>query len=359
MEEVPILKVEYLLTRKCSLSCDYCLIRDSSSLHGKEMEFDLIVEMLKIVANNWPGAPVVLFGGEPTERDDLPNIIRVADAMKIKTVVISNSRRVLRDKNYRERLIDAGLENWSTSFDSLEAAQVVDRSCLVKSEFGFTALKMFRDDYGLRDLVTCVTVTRHNIDYLPEIVTMLTAEGIWSIFTPLQVGGQGYEYSQGSVSSLPRIDQIERIAPWMKRLALSGHYLMHNDPDWFDTWPEQFLDQTWRCNDKALLTVDADGYLRYCVDIPFREEDRMHVLELASKMGRNRFARVIAKGPPCTGCLWDPAYEAIKRARSPDVGVEEGRRRYRHEIPEDRRRKLILPAQKWFKGNPYLRPVRR
>lgn len=359
MEEVPILKVEFLLTRKCSLSCDYCLIRDSSSLQGSEMEFGSIIEMLKIVANNWPGAPVILFGGEPTERDDLPNIIRVADAMKIKTVVISNSRRVLRDKPYRERLIDAGLENWSTSFDSLEATQVVDRSCLMKSQAGFEALKMFRDEYGLRDLVTCVTVTRYNIEALPDIVTKLTGEGIWSIFTPLQIGGPGYEYSRGNEDHLPSLAQIRRIAPWMKRLALSGNYLMHNDPEWFDTWEEEFHTQSWRCNDKALLTVDADGYLRYCVDIPFRPEDRMHVLELTSKIGRQRFAKVVSKGPPCAGCLWDPAYEAIQRARNPDIGVEEGRRRYRHEIPEERRQRLILPAQKWFKGNPYLRPVRR
>jgi len=359
MEDVPILKVEFLLTRRCQLKCDYCLITDEESLVGPEMDTATVCRMLDLVASLWPGAPVVIFGGEPTTRDDLPQILRHSTGLGIKTIVISNSIRVLKDEAYRKELVDAGLENWSCSLDDVVREGTVDQSCFIKSTRGLEALKLFRDEHGIRDLVTCITVTRHNIERLPFIADELTREGVWSIFTPLQMGGLGYEYSKGNEDDLPTQHQLEVMAPMMRALAESGRYLMHNSPDWFDTWPGQFRKQAWMCNDKALLTVDADGMLRYCVDIPFRPDDRMHVLELADSWSRRTYAEVIAKGPPCKGCLWDPAYEAIKRARDATIGVDEGRRMYRHEVPLERLSQLLPAARHWFGGNPTLRPVGR
>lgn len=356
-EAMSVLKVEYMVTRKCELTCDYCKIIDSSTLTGPELTTAEVIRSVDIIADNWPGAPIIWFGGEPTNRDDLPEIIGHCRDREVKYAVISNSLRVLRDTEYRERLVAAGLSNWSCSLDDLDVDGTVDRMTLTKSNSGMRALMMMRDVYGVRDLVTCITVTKHNIDRLPQILEMLTKEGVWGICTPLQLGGPEYEYSQGSTDDLPTEAQIVAMAPKLRAMADSGNYLMHNDPGWFDVWPTHFRRQDWICDDKGLLTVDADGRLKYCVDIDFRDEDRMGVLELEHVAGREKYMTSIRKGPTCSGCLWDPAYEAIMRARNPEIGTEEGRRRYRHEIDNERASQLLPEARQWFVDNKFLNPV--
>lgn len=356
-EQMNVLKVEYMITRRCELACDYCKIIDQKSLRGAEMTTEQVLDSVDIIADNWPGAPIIFFGGEPTARDDLPEVIAHCGQRGVKYAVISNSLRVLRDEAYRERLVRAGLSNWSCSLDDLDTEGTVDKHTLVKSNKGLKALMLMRDAYGVRDLVTCITVTKHNIERLPNIIEMLTLEGVWGICTPLQLGGDQYEYSKGNAEDLPTQEQIERMAPLMQQMAESGQYLMHNDPGWFEVWPEHFRRQDWICNDKGLLTVDADGSLKYCVDIAFRDEDRMNVHALRTEEGRQQFLSVVKKGPPCTGCLWDPAYEAIMRARNPGIGTDEGRKRYRHEIDSDRALQLLPDARRWFVDNQYLKPA--
>jgi len=343
---ITVLKVEYLMTRKCQLSCDYCKITDNNSLQGEEMGTEESLLMLDMISEMWPGAPVIFFGGEPTMREDLPELIARCVERDIKHAVISNSIRILKDKKYRERLIAAGLSNWSCSLDGLDGEGMIDASTAVKSSQGFDALKMMRDDYGIRDLVTCITVTKKNIGFLPEIVHALTMEGIWSICTPLQIGDDRYHYSCGNPEDLPTQRQIESISPILKDMAECGRYLMHNDPDWFDVWKDGFRSQDWRCHDKSLLTVDADGQLRFCVDIELPKS--IHVLDLEEPEMREAYLKVLEEVPHCGGCLWDPAYEAIKRALDPKVGEEAGRKSYRHELSETDIKMLLPEARKWF-----------
>lgn len=201
-EEMKVLKTEYMVTRKCELTCDYCKIIDPASLKAREQTTDEVLKSVDIIADNWPGSPIIWFGGEPTTRDDLPEIIGRCREREVKYAVISNSLRVLRDEEYRERLVKAGLSNWSCSLDDLDADGTVDKMTLTKSSSGMRALMLMRDAYGVRDLVTCITVTKHNIDRLPGIVEMLTKEGVWGICTPLQLGGPEYDYSKGDRKSV-------------------------------------------------------------------------------------------------------------------------------------------------------------
>lgn len=357
-DKMHILKAEWLITRNCDLKCSYCKIRDCSTLGGRpELTTYQLVDVLKMFSQLWPGAPMIVYGGEPTTRDDLPMLLSAGKKYGVKLPVISNSVRVMRDAGYRKKLVDAGLENWSVSFDGLTEDAVVDNASLVKSRRGLQSLLVFRDAYGLRDLVTCITVTKFNIRRLPEYLRFLTKQGIHAIFTPLHVGGEQYEYGQGDPDHLPSQEDILSVSGELSEMVSSNEYLCSNDPEWFDSWPGHFLKQDWMCNDKCLLTIDADGSLRYCVDIPFRDEDRMFAWELKKEEGQQKFLRIIKKGPPCNGCLWNPAYECIRRARCSSIGDDEGRRRSRHEVPKGRLRSLYGEAGRWFGENPTLKPT--
>jgi len=355
--EMRILKAEWLITRRCNINCGYCRIRDDSTLKDPEMDTEGLVRTVKMFGELWPGAPMVVYGGEPTLRDDLPDLLRAGKEAGVKLPVISNGVRVVKDLDYAKALVEAGLENWSVSLDALTQTGTVDRAAHQKALCGLQSLIMFRDAFGIRDLVACVTVTKHNILRLPRTLSFLTQLGVHGIFTPLHIGGPEYEYGQGSWEDMPSQKDIDMMSTAMYEMVKSGEYLCSNDAEWFETWPKHFLKQDWICNDKGLVTIDADGSLKYCVDIPFRQEDRMHVHELETSEGRKKWLETIQKGPDCKGCLWNPAYECIKRSRDPEIGVEEGRRRSRHCVPDDQAKKLFNGAGRWFKGNPELVPV--
>jgi MoaA/NifB/PqqE/SkfB family radical SAM enzyme len=347
--EIPVLKVEFLMTRNCQLHCSYCKITNKSSLKYPEMGTYQVLKMVEVISKNWPGAPLIIFGGEPTVREDLPATIKHCNLLGVKHAVISNSVRVLKDEEYTRSLIEAGLSNWSTSYDGDSKELSPDKQVLLKSTNGLNALRMFRDKYGIRDLVTCITVTKHNIDSMPDIIKMLTKEGIWSICTPLQcpLPIYQYEYSSGERKDLPTQEQIDNMSPTLSLMAKSGRFLMHNESGWFDLWPENFLPQVWKCHDKSVLTVDADGMLRLCVDHPLPV--RMHVLDLVIPSNAQKYMEVISRKPFCAGCFWDPAFESIQRATRKGSTQEEGRKSFRHELTDGQVSKLIPEAQKWFK----------
>ena len=355
--EMKVVKAEWLITRRCDLRCSYCGIRDRRTLMDSELPLSALEEIIEMFGELWPGAPMVVYGGEPTARPDLPDILSKGRECGVKLPVISNSHRVWRDVKYAAELVGAGLDNWSVSFDSLVRDQCVDDHSHRKSIAGFSSLIMFRDAFGLRDLVACVTVTRRNIEALPSILSTFTELGVHSIFTPLHIGGPAYQYARGNPTDLPTQAQVDRISEVMYNLVSSGRYLCSNDAGWFKVWPAHFLRQDWKCHDKGLVTIDADGSLKYCVDIPFRDEDRMYVWELQTEAGRQKFLDIIQKEPPCHGCLWNPAYESIKRVRDPEIGVGEGRHRARHYVDSDRLSLLHGGAGRYFVGNPDLNRV--
>lgn len=271
--ELPVLKVEYLMTRECQFACSYCKIRDTSR-GSYEMSTPDVLKMIDNISEWWPGAPIIFFGGEPTVRDDLPEAIGRCNEKGVKHAVISNSVRILEDPPYVERLMRNGLSNWSISYDGDVKDLTSDIFTYEKSAMGLLALQMFRDKYGIRDLVSCMTVTKRNIEDIPRLVEKLTKEGIWSICTPLQTPDPiwQYQYSSGSRKDLPTQEQIESVSSILVLMARSGNYLMHNAPEWFEVWPSSFLSQNWKCDKKSGLTVDADGSLLRCVDIVLEEK---------------------------------------------------------------------------------------
>lgn len=348
-KDLKVLKVEFLLTRQCNLSCDYCKITDASSLQGDELSLHAVQDIFDDISNLWPTAPVILFGGEPTMRDDLPEILSYGIKKGLKLAVISNSIRVLKDEEYRQRIVDSGLKNWSVSIDGFHENLCVDHSSWVKSNLGLKALRMFRDDHGFDDLVACITVTKKNIGYLPLLVRGLTEEGIWSICTPIQRGGPSYDYSCGGEGLFPLEKEVVHASVVLSAMARDGAFLMHNDPEWFDAWPGYFRSQGWKCHDKSTLTIDADGSLRRCVDQPLSKP--FFARTFLNAQNFDRYVAEIKKTVPdtCNGCFWDPAFESLLRAQNPYLTVEEGRKSYRHELSDDDINKLLPKAQPWFR----------
>jgi uncharacterized radical SAM superfamily Fe-S cluster-containing enzyme len=108
------------VTQDCNLSCSYCFA--GSGPGGKQRAFEDVVALLEVVRENAGTRPVQLSGGEPTVRDDLPDIVDRAAEMGFDHIQVNtNGVRVAREDGYAEQLADAGVTALYLQFDGLTA----------------------------------------------------------------------------------------------------------------------------------------------------------------------------------------------------------------------------------------------
>jgi uncharacterized radical SAM superfamily Fe-S cluster-containing enzyme len=110
------------LTNRCNLNCDFCFANARACGFIYEPTFEQITAMLTVLRDEKPcPAPAVQFsGGEPTMREDLPDIIRKAKELGFPQVQLAtNGIKLARDVKYVEELRDAGLSTIYLHFDGV------------------------------------------------------------------------------------------------------------------------------------------------------------------------------------------------------------------------------------------------
>ncbi|MRS01958.1 radical SAM protein [bacterium] len=107
-------RMDLAITYRCNNACAHCYNgrpRNYPELSTEEW-FKILDELWKI------GIPHIVFtGGEPTLREDLPELIRHAEANGQITGINTNGRK-LKDKAYLQKLVDAGLDHVQITFES-------------------------------------------------------------------------------------------------------------------------------------------------------------------------------------------------------------------------------------------------
>ncbi|RPH30052.1 MAG: radical SAM protein [Bacteroidales bacterium] len=108
------------ITNKCNLNCHFCFADCDNS--NDEPTFEEIQESLsKLIVKG--KTLVQLSGGEPTMRNDLPEIIKAAKDLGAKYVQLnSNGIRLSEDKEYVRKLAEAGLSFVFMQFDGTDDA---------------------------------------------------------------------------------------------------------------------------------------------------------------------------------------------------------------------------------------------
>ena len=107
------------ITSRCNLACRYCFANPDGT---SDRPFNDIEKSLKKLTV--PGQTLVqLSGGEPTLREDLPDIVTAAKSAGCSYVQLnSNGIRLAEDKGLVEKLAKAGLSFVFLQFDSLDNA---------------------------------------------------------------------------------------------------------------------------------------------------------------------------------------------------------------------------------------------
>jgi len=110
------------VTNRCNMACPVCFAYAGASNYVYEPSFQQIVEMIKLLRNNSPWACNALqfSGGEPTVRNDLPDLLHEARKAGVTHVEVNtNGLRIAEDIEYFKKLLDAGLSTLYLQFDGL------------------------------------------------------------------------------------------------------------------------------------------------------------------------------------------------------------------------------------------------
>jgi len=107
------------VTGRCDMSCPVCFASSNSNLKD-EPGLSEVEEMYRTILEASGPCPVQLSGGEPTVRDDLPDIIALGKEMGFKHIQINtHGLRLARDKEYLHRLREVGADLIYLQFDGI------------------------------------------------------------------------------------------------------------------------------------------------------------------------------------------------------------------------------------------------
>jgi hypothetical protein len=115
------------VTNKCNLACPICFANASAKGYVVEPTFDQIVQIMKHFRSMkpYPAVMLQLAGGEPTIRDDLPQIISIGKELGFtETMVSTNGVRMGKSFEYTKSLVDAGMDAVYLQFDATDDPEV-------------------------------------------------------------------------------------------------------------------------------------------------------------------------------------------------------------------------------------------
>ncbi len=186
-------RMDLALTYRCNDECAHCYNarpRDYPEISTEAWK--------KIIDKTWAlGIPHIVFtGGEPTLRDDLPELIAYAEANGQITGMNTNARR-LSDPQFVQSLVKAGLDHVQITVESHDAKihdQMVGKTGAWKQTI-----------QGLRNVLdtplfvmTNTTMLQANSPFLAETLDFLAAEGVPTIgLNALIYSGHGLTVGTG------------------------------------------------------------------------------------------------------------------------------------------------------------------
>ena len=110
------------VTNRCNLRCPVCFANAATAGYVYEPTRQQIQEMLKNFRRNEPFAANALqfSGGEPTIRNDLPELIKMAKDVGFDHVEVNtNGIRLAEDVDFIEKLMEAGADTFYLQFDGV------------------------------------------------------------------------------------------------------------------------------------------------------------------------------------------------------------------------------------------------
>ncbi|HEY0902787.1 MAG TPA: TIGR04053 family radical SAM/SPASM domain-containing protein [Marmoricola sp.] len=208
--------IAWEVTRACAFSCVHCRADAQHRRNPRELSteegFALIDRLSEF------GSPILVFtGGDPMMRRDLFDLIEHADRAGLRCSLTPTATALPTEARLR-RAQAAGVRRIALSLDAPTPA-VHDDFRKVRGSWERTMAILHRaHGIGLSTQIN-TTVTTHNVDLLPEMVTFVREVGAvqWSVFFLVPMG-------RGQELSMISPDEHERVFAWLHDLALTGDF---------------------------------------------------------------------------------------------------------------------------------------
>lgn len=272
--------VNWLLTRKCNLSCDYCAIvrdyegkpqqyPDMKHYIKNEMPTDVVIDTLKRMKVHNPNMFHIFYGGEPLLRPDLPDIVNYCNENQIYYTIISNNTPEIQP--LIKKLFDSVdyVDGFTSSVDPIFNEFGVTEDRVTKSIEGLRRLKEIQAGGKVKDVVAEITVMDHNQHLLHQLISELSDEEIYSDITFVDQGKSPY-YDFSNIRNRwslvnPTFDLAITLNNIMQDKDLYVHMKDILIPWMFNTLPSNFDCEL----EKGIhnLSIDADGTIRLCLRI--------------------------------------------------------------------------------------------
>ncbi len=200
------------LTQACGLACDHCRADAQPQRHPDELSTAEGKALLEDAAEFGDGQLVVLSGGDPLVRDDVPELIAHGDDLGLRmTITPSGTGSLTADRI--EEMADAGLKRMAVSLDGASP----ESHDAFRGEDGSFAetIRAVEDarEAGLPVQVN-TTVCRQTVEELPAIRDLLTEIGavMWSVFFLVPVG-------RGRVLDPITPDRADAVMEWLHEVS--------------------------------------------------------------------------------------------------------------------------------------------
>jgi len=243
-------------TRRCNLKCVHCYSNSQNVKYADELSTEQGKGLIDDLASF--GSPVLLVsGGEPLMREDLPQLLQHAIDRGMRAVISTNGTLITKEK---ARIFGKiGLSYVGVSLDGMQTIHDQFRGVPGAFDKAMQGIRNCRDEgikVGIR-----FTLTRKNQGEVPEIFDLIEREGVpRACFYHLVYSGRGSKLVDDDLSHAETRRMVDLI--------------MDRTRDFFD-----------KGIDPEVLTVDnhADGpylYMRLKREDPERAREVMRLLEM-------------------------------------------------------------------------------
>jgi len=295
--EPALTKAEILFTRRCPLRCAGCAIirvdengaTDNDQADAEEASLDSWFRTADNLAELGCGF-MAIYGAEPAQVPErIASFLHYVEVVKkIPTSVITSGVGLTNEMI--DLWWDSGLRSLTMSVDGLADDQASSISSKVKTNKAWKFLRYFVDKYGsrMRDAEGCMTITRRNIEVIPELIKVMTEKNVWWHGDIIH-WNRGQAYSkverhadlQGLLfESKEDLEVLDRVLNQIIEMKSQG-FLIHPSVEALAFVKDHGPKLDWQCckgdsNFIGMVTVDVNTVIRPCddflppeMDVPF------------------------------------------------------------------------------------------
>jgi radical SAM protein with 4Fe4S-binding SPASM domain len=295
----PVL-VQWMATQSCPLSCPHCLCGDERP--EPELSTGEVEGLLDEIADLGV-LELLVTGGEPLVREDLPEVIQL---MAERSIRWSLNTSAFPDRACREAMERHPPSFVAVSLDGPPAVHDAFRGRQGAAEESLGAIRYFDGITGGR-AAAGTTVSRHNFPHLDETLAVVRASGAcsWGLHLVFPEGRAGDDPSL----FLTR-NQLGRLLSFVESKRRTFPVVLADEIGFTGTWEPALRQAPFFCGaGRAQCLVTSDGEVVPCSTVDRSESEgnvRTRSLGEIWHTGFRRIRGYVPRGK-CTSCAYQPA----------------------------------------------------